>query len=93
MTRAARYAARYAALAVVLVLAAPDAHASFFSGDALDAVANGMSWFVLRLVPIGVIALFCMVHVLPEKILHKRHHPQTKAIQVLCLLSLFFGGQ
>jgi Protein of unknown function (DUF3302) len=33
-----------------------------------------------------------MVHVLPEKIAEKNHHPQAKAIQVLCLLSLFFGG-
>ena len=32
------------------------------------------------------------MHVLPEKIAHKRHHPQTEAIQVLCLLSLVFGG-
>ncbi len=29
---------------------------------------------------------------LPEKIAHKRHHPQRDAIQTLCLLSLVFGG-
>jgi hypothetical protein len=33
-----------------------------------------------------------MVHVLPEKIAHKRHHPQLEAIKTLCLLSLVFGG-
>ena len=33
-----------------------------------------------------------MVHVLPEKIAHKRHHPQKDAIHTLCLLSLVFGG-
>ena len=33
-----------------------------------------------------------MVHVLPEKIAHKRHHPQKDAITTLCLLSLVFGG-
>ncbi len=33
-----------------------------------------------------------MVHVLPEKIAHKRHHPQAEAIHTLCLLSLVFGG-
>ena len=33
-----------------------------------------------------------MVHVLPEKIAEKRHHPQKSAIHVLCLLSLVFGG-
>jgi hypothetical protein len=32
------------------------------------------------------------VHVLPEKIAHKRHHPQRDAIHTLCLLSLAFGG-
>jgi hypothetical protein len=29
---------------------------------------------------------------MPEKIAHKRHHPQRDAIQTLCLLSLVFGG-
>jgi hypothetical protein len=43
-------------------------------------------------VPIGGIVLFWLVHILPEKIAHKRHHPQRDAIQVLCLLSLVFGG-
>ena len=33
-----------------------------------------------------------IVHVLPEKIAHKRHHPQRDAITTLCLLSLVFGG-
>jgi Protein of unknown function (DUF3302) len=32
------------------------------------------------------------VHILPEKIAHKRHHPQFEAIRTLCLLSLVFGG-
>jgi hypothetical protein len=68
------------------------AHAALFAGDTLDAVANGVAWAVLVLVPVICIALFWLVHVLPEKIAHKRHHPQTKAIQTLCLLSLVFGG-
>ena len=50
-----------------------------------------LAWFVIVFVPIGVIVLFWMVHVLPEKIAYKRHHPQRDAIQVLCLLSLVFG--
>ena len=37
-------------------------------------------------------SLFWMVHILPEKIAHKRHHPQFEAIRTLCLLSLVFGG-
>ena len=30
--------------------------------------------------------------ILPEKIAEKKQHPQTRAIQCLCLLSLCFGG-
>ena len=82
-----------AALAAVLsLLAAPAAHASFLSGEALAKAANVIAIVVIIVVPITVIVLFWMVHVLPEKIAHKRHHPQQEAIQVLCLLSLVFGG-
>ena len=42
--------------------------------------------------PIVGIVVFWLVHILPEKIAEKRKHPQAKAIQVLCLLSLVFGG-
>ena len=38
------------------------------------------------------IVLFWIVHVMPEKIAEKRHHPQKEAIHTLCLLSLVFGG-
>jgi CBS domain containing-hemolysin-like protein len=63
-----------------------------FKGDTLDAVANGISWVVLVVVPIVVIAVFWLVHILPEKIAEQRRHPQAPAIKTLCLLSLFFGG-
>ena len=82
---------RISLLALALFAAAP-AHASIFSGDTLDAVANGISWFVLIVVPGLVIALFWILHVMPEKIAYKRHHPQAQAIHTLCVLSLFFGG-
>jgi len=75
-----------------LSLVANSARASLFTGDTLDAVANGAAWVVLILVPIIAIAVFWIVHVLPEKIAHRNHHPQYKAIQTLCLLSLVFGG-
>ena len=78
-------------LLATLAAAAP-AHASLFTGDTLDAVANGLAWFVLFLAPVVAIAVFLMVHILPEKIAEKRHHPQLSAIKTLCLLSLFFGG-
>ena len=74
------------------LLASTAAQASMFKGETLDAVANGIAWVVLVVVPIVVIVVFWLVHILPEKIAHKKKHPQTKAIQVLCLLSLVFGG-
>ena len=78
--------------AVAATFAAGPASASIFEGETLDAVANVVSWVVLVFVPIAVIVVFWLIHVLPEKIAHKRHHPQRDAIQTLCLLSLFFGG-
>ncbi len=63
-----------------------------FHGETLDSIANGISWVVLIIAPIIGITVFWLVHILPEKIAHKKMHPQTKAIQCLCLLSLCFGG-
>jgi len=75
------------------ILALPSrAHASMFHGETLDSIANGISWVVLIIAPIIGISIFWLVHILPEKIAHKKMHPQTKAIQCLCLLSLCFGG-
>ena len=68
------------------------ADASLFQGEALDTVADVMSWVVLAIVPIIGIGAFWLVHILPEKIAEKKQHPQTAAIQTLCLLSLVFGG-
>jgi CBS domain containing-hemolysin-like protein len=81
-----------AALAALLLLAAGGASASMFKGEALDKVADWLAIFVLIFVPIGGVALFWLVHILPEKIAEKRHHPQKDAITTLCLLSLVFGG-
>jgi CBS domain containing-hemolysin-like protein len=78
--------------AALLAFAAAPAHASFLSGDTLDKVADILAIFILFLVPVVGIVLFWIVHVLPEKIAEKRHHPQTAAITTLCLLSLVFGG-
>jgi hypothetical protein len=68
------------------------AHASMFHGETLDSIANGISWAVLVIAPIIGIVIFWLVHILPEKIAHKRKHPQTRLIQCLCLMSLVFGG-
>lgn len=63
-----------------------------FKGEALDAVADVLAWVILIIVPIVGIVLFWLVHILPEQIAEKRHHPQQEAIKTLCLLSLVFGG-
>ncbi len=81
-----------AVLAVAAQVFAPAAQASFLPPALMDAAAMYLAWFVVIFVPIGAIVLFWMVHVLPEKIAHKRHHPQRDAIHTLCLLSLVFGG-
>jgi CBS domain containing-hemolysin-like protein len=88
-----RYCGRFAWLIAFTCLASPTrAHASLFQGETLDAVANGISWVVLIVAPIIGVAVFWLVHILPEKIAEKKRHPQTRAIQCLCLLSLCFGG-
>ena len=71
---------------------AASAHASFLSGELLDTAADILAIVVLILVPVVAIVVFWMVHVLPEKIAHRRNHPQREAITTLCLLSLVFGG-
>ena len=76
----------------LLVLLPSSASASMFKGEALDTVADVMSWVVLVVAPIIGITVFWLVHILPEKIAEKKQHPQAKAIQTLCLLSLVFGG-
>jgi len=93
-TAAIRGARRLAScgLAAAAATAAVPGQASFLSGEALDTAANVIAWIALILVPAIVIVVFWVVHVMPEKIAHKRHHPQTAAIQTLCLLSLVFGG-
>lgn len=76
----------------LLVLLPLHANASMFKGEALDAAADVLTWVVLVIAPVVGIGVFLAVHVLPEKVAERNHHPQTKAIQCLCLLSLFFGG-
>ena len=75
-----------------LVLAPASAFASFLPPAMLDKAADIVAIVVLCIVPIVIIAVFWLVHVLPEKIAEKRQHPQKEAITTLCLLSLVFGG-
>src|SRR3954467_10827244 len=63
------------------------------SSGFVDTAAHVIAIFVIVLVPVVAITVFWLVHILPEKIAEKRHHPQKDAIKTLCLLSLVFGGQ
>ena len=68
------------------------AHASFLHGETLDTVASAIAWFAFIIVPPVLIVAFLAVHIIPEKIAERRHHPQLGAIKCLCFLSLVFGG-
>jgi hypothetical protein len=83
---------RAAALAAAALFFPAAASAAFLSGETLDAAADWIAIIVLVVVPIGALVLFWLVHILPEKVAEKRHHPQKDAITTLCLLSLVFGG-
>ncbi len=65
------------------------AHAS---SKTMDTIADWLAIFVIIVVPIAGVAIVLMIHVLPEKIAERNHHPQKAAIQTLCFLSLVFGG-
>jgi CBS domain containing-hemolysin-like protein len=80
------------AASTAALLFAGSAHASFFAGEALDKAADYIALFVIFVVPIVVIAVFWYVHILPEKVAEQREHPQKEVINVICLLSLVFGG-
>jgi drug/metabolite transporter (DMT)-like permease len=85
--RASRLRGVFAALLAGALWPAPT-YASGFE----DTLAEIISWVALIIVPIVLLSVFWIVHILPEKIAEKKRHPQAKAIQVLCLLSLAFGG-
>ena len=78
--------------ALALLACALPAHASLLEGDALDTMANIIAWVAIVIVPVVLIGAFWWVHIMPEKIAEKRHHPQLQAIKSVCLLSLGFGG-
>ena len=74
------------------LLAASRAHAALLPPEVMDVAADWIALFVLFAVPIGAIVVFWLIHILPEVIAEKQHHPQKQAIKTLCLLSLVFGG-
>lgn len=84
---------RFILLVALVFLVLPSrAHASFLHGETLDTVADVIAWFAFIIVPPVLIVAFLAVHIIPEKVAEKRHHPQLGAIKCLCFLSLVFGG-
>lgn len=79
-------------IALAFLALPSSAHASFLHGETLDTVASVIAWFAFIIVPPVLIVAFLAVHIIPEKIAEKRHHPQLGAIKCLCFLSLVFGG-
>lgn len=75
-----------------LLLTPSLANASFLPPDLIDGFANIVSWVALIATPVGFIAAFWYVHILPDTIAKQREHPQRDAIHALCILSLFVGG-
>jgi hypothetical protein len=62
------------------------------TGNVEDTIADGASWLILFILPIGGIYIFWKAHIYPEKVAEKKNHPQLNAIKSMCLLSLIFGG-
>lgn len=87
-----QWAPTTAAIGALLWLGAPLAQASVLTGDTLDRVADILAIVVLIIVPVVLIVAFWLIHILPEKVAERRHHPQKETIKVICLLSLVFGG-
>jgi hypothetical protein len=79
-------------LFLTLMLTPTLVSASFLPPELIDGFANIISWVVLIVMPVGLIAAFWYVHILPDVIAKRREHPQRDAIHALCMLSLFFGG-
>ena len=81
MTKSALLASVVRAVLALVALALPTAaRASFLPPEMMDTVTMYLAWFIIIFVPIAGIVLFWLVHILPEKIAHKRRHPQRDAI-------------
>jgi CBS domain containing-hemolysin-like protein len=75
-----------------ILICLPRIAAAHASSETIDKIADWLAIFVICVAPVAAVAILLMIHVLPEKIAEKRHHPQKDAIQMLCFLSLVFGG-
>lgn len=79
-------------LAVIGIALAPAVSHAATAHPFEDTLANAISWVAVTVMPVVAIYLFWKIHVLPEVVAERRHHPKAEAIKVLCLLSLVFGG-
>jgi hypothetical protein len=85
-------AARLSHARLLLAVAAACIPLGAHASDTVDAVSTFLAWLVIVIAPIIGIVVFLAIHVIPEKIAEKNHHPQQNAIKTLCFLSLVFGG-
>lgn len=79
-------------LAFLLLCLPFGAYASGATRHFEQILADYLVWVVILVVPFAVIYIFWKIHILPELYAEKVHHPQTKLIQVICIMSIIFGG-
>lgn len=82
--------ANFVRLGFLLALALP--MQAWASSGFEEKLADVLVWVILAVLPAVGLYLFWKVHVLPEVFAEKHNHPNKHGIQVLCLLSLVFGG-
>lgn len=83
---------RVSAFRALIAICALHSGQALASSGLEDKIADVVVWFVVILVPIVGVTVFWILHIWPEKVAEKKHHPQAAAIQALCLMSLVFGG-
>src|SRR5882672_10130732 len=86
------HGAWYTRLLVTWMVFASPRPAAAFSSTLEDTIADYLALFIMIVAPILLITVILAIHVIPEKVAYRRHHPQADAIKVLCFLSLVFGG-
>lgn len=90
--RRPRRAAAPTRTAMVEAFPSPGRRPAYEATELEEKIADVMVWVVIVVVPLAAIYLFWSIHVLPEVFAERHQHPQKKAIQVLCVLSIAFGG-
>lgn len=84
--------AKFVRLGFLMALALALPMQAWASSGMEEKIADVLVWVILAVLPGVGLYLFWKVHVLPEVFAEKHNHPNKHGIQVLCLLSLVFGG-